>query len=297
MELASALRLLLLAAIWGSSFMFMRIAAPVMGAVWLIEFRVLFAALFLAVVSGLLKGRLELAKHWRAYLTLGAMNTAFPFVLLAYAALTLPASILSILNASAPLWGALIAAIFLGQRLSVRALLGMLLGVTGVSILVGGEFQQASHEQWLAIAASLAAACCYGIASNYAKRLSGIAPLANAHGSMWGATVILLPLLLLFPMPEVSSPGIWTSVVVLGVVCSGVAYLLYFRLIEQVGAASALTVTFLIPVFGVLWGSVFLGEDLSWYSLVGSVVVLLGTALVTGFSPRKLWQARRKAAA
>jgi len=136
---------------------------------------------------------------------------------------------------------------------------------------------------------ALGAAFCYGIASLYTKQARAVEPFANAHGSMWGATLLLLPAAFFFPPPALPGGDILLAVVVLGVVCSGVAYLLYFRLIAEIGAAPALTVTFLIPLFGVLWGWLFLDEIVGWHTLGGASIVIMGTALVTGFSPAMLF--------
>jgi drug/metabolite transporter (DMT)-like permease len=186
-------------------------------------------------------------RHWRHFLMLGLFNSALPFLLYAYSARTVPASLLSVLNATAPIWAAL-------------------------------------------IAAALAAAFSYGIATNYAKSAAAVEPFANAYGSMWAATLLLLPLMFATPLPsEPPDPHVVASAVALGVLCSGVAYLLYFRLVADIGPAPALTVTFLVPVFGILWGVLLLGETVGWHTFVGSASVLIGTALATGFSPRAVF--------
>lgn len=288
MKAHSIARLLVLSAIWGGSFILMRIAVPALGPVVLMELRVLLAALFLAGVAHFMKSRLLAGRHWRHYLILGFFNSALPFLLFGYAALTLPASLMAIMNATAPLWSTLIGTLWLHQRLTLKAALGLGLGVTGVALLVGFDQAMLQPGAALATAAVLAAALCYGIASLYAKQARAVAPLANAHGSMWAATLWLLPAAFFFPPAAMPGGAIWLAVAVLGVVCSGLAYLLYFRLIADIGAAPALTVTFLIPLFGVLWGWLFLAEAVGWHTLAGALVVILGTALVTGFSPRAL---------
>ncbi len=141
----------------------------------------------------------------------------------------------------------------------------------------------------LAVAAGVAAAFSYGLASVYAKSAPKVDSFANAHGCMWAATLLLAPAVPFFPAHAAPGPGVVAAVLALGVLCSGVAYLLYFRLIDELGPAPALTVTFLIPLFGVLWGSVFLGEPVGWHTLAGGLTVLAGTALVTGYTPRSLW--------
>jgi len=292
MDTASFLRLLSLAAIWGASFLFMRIGAPVLGPGMLVELRVGFAALFLAVVGWFLHKRLRATEHWRHYLILGLFNSALPFLLYGYAAQTLSASLLSIINATAPIWGAILVALASRQGLQAKTLLGLVLGICGVAILVGFDAVVVHPGAELAIVAALGAALCYGIASTYARSAKTVEAFANAHGSMWAATLLMLPVLPFFPVIETPGVGVMASVLALGVICSGVAYLLYFRLIADVGPASALTVTFLIPVFGMLLGGLFLDEVVGWHSLLGALVVLAGTALVTGFSPRKLFASR-----
>ena len=165
------------------------------------------------------------------------------------------------------------------------------MGITGVVFLAGMEslhLPEGAH--WVMLAAA-GAALSYSLASLYARQGPAVEAFNNAHGNMWGAAIMMLPMALMSSMPHPELALSWPvaiSVVGLGVVCSGIAYLLYFKLINTIGATSALTVTFLIPVFGIAFGYVFLGEPIGWYTLVGAATVLCGTALVTGFSPRRL---------
>ncbi len=292
---ASLLRLLALSAIWGASFLFMRISVPTLGPAALIEARVALAALFLAAVAIARRRPLALCRHWRHFLILGALNTALPFLLFAFAAQTLSASLLSILNATAPLWGALIGALALRSGLPAKTASGLVLGLAGVALLTGFDESALRPGAGLAIAAALGAALCYAIASSYAKSVEQVEPFANAHGSMWAATLLVVPLFVAQPAAGMPDATVAAAVVALGIVCSGVAYLLYFRLVNDIGAAPALTVTFLIPLFGVLWGHLFLDEAVGWHTVAGTIVVLAGTALVTGFSPRTLFPGRGKA--
>ena len=290
MNTANMLRLVALAAIWGGSFLFMRIAAPVLGPALLIEYRVGLAALFLLGVAWVLRRRgrgapLDLRRNWKHYLILGLFNSALPFLLFAFAARTLSASVLSVLNATAPMWGALVGAVWARQSVSGRSALGLVLGTAGVALLVGFDHAAERPGAAIAVAAALVAAFSYSVASQYAKSARAVAPFANAHGSMWAAAILVLPLVLFFPAPGEATPGILAAVLALGVVCSGIAYIMYFRLVEEVGPTSALTVTFLNPLFGILWGALFLHEAIGWHTLAGSAIVLLGTALVTGFMP------------
>ncbi|RZM84427.1 EamA family transporter [Pseudoalteromonas rubra] len=296
MTLPSFLRLICLAAIWGGSFLFMRIAAPTFGPAYLIEFRVSFAALALLVIALYLKRTLHFRAHTRHFFILGFLNTALPFVLFAYAAQTLTVSMLAILNATAAIWGALIAFFWHRTPLSVKSLIGMVLGVCGVIILVGWDQTFVSEALIWPVLAGVLAAVSYGVASNYAKNAPQIAAFDNAHGSMWAAVVWLVPLLPFIPMRAVPDSTEISAVIALGVICTGIAYLLYFRLISDVGAASALSVTFLIPLFGIVWGYLVLDEQVGINTLGGMILVLGGTMLVTGFSPAT-WQAERAARA
>ena len=280
------LRLLLLAAIWGGSFLFMRVCAPVLGAAVLVESRVLLAALFLALVGLVLKKRLEWSAHWKHYFILAFFNSAFPFLLYAYAARTLSASVLSVLNATSPMWGALIASIWTRHAIAPRVLVGLVLGTAGVALLVGLDDVSSRPGAALAIGATMIGAISYSVASAYARSAKSVEPFANAHGSMWASAILVLPALALFPVTGEVTTGIVAATVVFGVVCTGVAYILYFGLIRDIGPTSALTVTFLNPLFGILWGALFLGEVIGWHTVLGAAVVIVGTALVTGFMPR-----------
>ena len=283
MDIASIFRLIALAAIWGGSFLFMRIGAPVFGPGVMIELRVGLAAVFLWLVCRFLGRQTQLLQQWRHFLIIGLLNSALPFMLFAYAAQTLSASLLSILNSAAPIYGALIAAVWLRQPVTRSAAVGLLLGVAGVVTLVAGSVMLKGDDWWWAIAAGLAAPFCYGLASVYTKQSSTtVDPTDNAHGSMWAAALLVLPFALLQPIRQTPTSFDWIAVSALAIVCTGAAYLLFFKLIEDVGAMRALSVTFLIPVFGVLWGAVFLGETVGWSKLFGGALVLCGTALANG---------------
>jgi drug/metabolite transporter (DMT)-like permease len=281
-SLANLLRLLVLAALWGATFLFLRIGVPALGPAVLIEARVAIAAMFLTLVGLALGRRLNWRARWRHYLLLGGLNSALPFLLLAYAAQTLPASLLSILNATTPTWGAIVMALWTRRRPEPRVFAGLVIGLAGVGLVLGLDTLRLPGGG-LAVAACLGATLSYGVASAYTKYAAGDDAFASAHGSMWASAILVLPLALLMPPPAVPGPGVIAAVLALGILCTGIAYLMYFRLVAEVGPTSALTVTFLIPVFGVLWGVIFLGESVYWNTFVGAAVVLVGTALVTGF--------------
>ena len=279
--------MLALAAIWGASFLFMRIGAGEFGAVPLAMLRIAGGALLLLPLV-LLRGQThELRRHWRAIGVVGLLNSALPYSLFALAALAINAGLSAILNATAPLWGALVAWLWLRTRLTPSRVLGLVIGFLGVLWLAGdaASFKPGEHgvSAAVAIGACLLAALCYGVGANYTlRRLAGVAPLAVAAGSqLAGALLLALPALWWWPAVTPSARA-WWSLAALAFVCTGLALLLYFRLIARLGPSRAMTVTFLIPVFGVVWGALFLGEAISATMLAGCAVVLLGTALVAG---------------
>ena len=276
------IRLCLLAAIWGASFLLMRLIAPVLGPIWTADLRVGIAGLSMSLFMLLRAQRLGLRRNWRAYLLMGTFNSALPAVLFSYAALTLPAGYSAILNATSPLWGALIGATLLGESLRVRKMLGLLCGIGGVALLVRLGPVHFSHAVLLAALACVAASLCYAGSGAYAKlHSSGIAPNRMATGSQLGAALVLLPALPLAPPHAAPTLQIALLMVLLAVLCSAVAYFLYFRLIADIGPTKSLTVTFLIPLFALLWGAVFLHEAINWITLIGCTMVILATWLVT----------------
>ena len=275
--------LVVLAAIWGVSFLFMRLGAGEFGPVALAALRVAGAALVLLPLLHWRGQTAQLLRHWRAIFVVGATNSALPFLLFSYAALSINAGLSSIFNASTPLWGALIGWAWLRERPTPARALGLVIGFVGV---VGLAWEKASFKPggsgW-AVAACLAASACYGVSANFTRRrLQDVAPLAVAAGSQLAATLLLaLPALWWWPAQAPSLRG-WSLVALLALLCTGLAYLLYFRLIAHAGASNAMAVTFLIPAFAVLWGWMFLGEALSPAMVLGCATIFLGTALATG---------------
>jgi drug/metabolite transporter (DMT)-like permease len=275
--------LVVLGAIWGASFLFMRVAAPEFGAIPLIAARVGIAAAFLIVVLARRGGLRDLYSNAARLTLLGAMNSAVPFSLFAYAVLSVTAGFASVLNATVPLFGALVAFVWLRDRPSASRIVGLIVGFAGVIVLVWGRLSPGREGGGLAVLAGLSAALLYGIAANYTKRRLGhVDSLVIATGSLIAATVLLVPLALVYWPETPPSRASWVSAVLLGVFCTGIAYILYFRLLSRVGPSRTLAVTYLIPAFGVLWGHLFLHEPISASMMVGCTVILLGTTLATG---------------
>ncbi|MFL5272791.1 MAG: DMT family transporter [Anaeromyxobacteraceae bacterium] len=283
MSARDVFELLVLAAIWGASFLFMRVAAPELGPVPLIALRVGIAALVLVPVLALRGGFGALRGRATAVVVVGAINSALPFCLLAYATLSLTAGLASILNATSPLWGGLVAHLWLRDRLTRDRAIGLAIGFAGVALLFWGRASFKPGGDGRAVIAALAATLSYGVAASYTKRrLAGVNPLAVAAGSQLAAALLLAPgAALLWPAHAVS-PRAWAAVVALALACTALAYVLYFRLIARLGPARAIAVTFLIPPFAVAWGGAFLGERLGARVVLGAAIVLVGTALATG---------------
>ncbi len=280
MRLSQIAWLIALGAIWGSSFLFMKIAVPAMGPSVMMGGRITIAAITLSLVAWFLKKSLPRGRQWTPAVVIGIFYTAIPLFMWGYAAQELSASLLSIINATAPLFGAALSLIWLREKTSTRGLAGLALGFSGVAVLVGGEGFGGGGTPVLSIAAAFLASLLYGAVSIYSQRVKVADPYANVLGSLWVATVLMTPLMLLFPVRETPTLAAWSSVATLGILCTAIAYVVYFRLIAQIGAAPTLTVTYLIPLFGVLWGAVFLGERIGVHHAAGAAMILAGITLV-----------------
>lgn len=287
MPVSSRIDFILLAAIWGSSFLFMRYAVGDFGALPTAFVRVAIAALFLLPLVWWRGLGAAFRQHGRAVCLVGVINSGIPFALFAFALLSISTGLSAILNATVPLFGALVAWLWLGDRPNGSRVLGLVIGFAGVALLAGEKASFTPGPSGIApawaVLACLAATVCYGIAASATKRyLTGVPPLVLAAGSQLGATLgLALPALWLWPA-QMPGTQAWLAVTVVGVLCTGVAYVLYFRLIEKLGPSRSLAVTFVVPVFAVIYGALFLSEAVtSWMILCGAVIVL-GTALSTG---------------
>ena len=275
--------LVALAALWGASFLFMRIAAPAFGPVALVFVRVAGAALLLVPLLAARGEVAALRAHWRTIAIVGVMNSALPFLCFAYAALSITAGLSAILNSATPLFAAVVAWLWLGDRLTPPRVAGLAIGFAGIVWIIVYKAGLHAGGTPLAILACLLATVCYGVSPSVTKRhLSGVSPLAVAAGSqLVGAALLAIPALLAWPATPPTLSG-WLVVAALAFVCTGLALLMYFRLIAHAGPANAISVTYLIPIFAIAWGSLFLDEAITWPLLAGCAVVFLGTALATG---------------
>ena len=289
-----------LGAIWGSSFMFMRLAVADFGPVATATLRVSLGALFLLPLL-LWRGQWPaLRARWRAIFFVGLLNSGIPFALFAFSLLTITTGLSSIINATVPMFGALVAWLWLGERPGLWRIAGLVLGFVGVSLLAwdqAGLRADASglHPIW-AMLACLGACISYALAASYTRLyLHDVPPLAAATGSQIGAALgMALPALWLWPQ-QAPSQAAWLSLLVLGALCTGVAYLLYFRLLGSASPTRALAVTYLIPLFAVSYGVTLLDEPFTPGMGLSALVILLGTAMATGMiDPGALLRRMRK---
>src|SRR5215218_978283 len=279
--------LTLLGALWGGAFLFIRVAVPALGPFLLVELRVGLATAVLVLYS-LAVGRIpKIRSRWRSFLVLGLFNSAVPFSLISAAEIHLTASLAAILNSTTVMFTAMVAAVWMGDALTVRKVFGIVLGIFGVTVLVGWDPLPLNGAVLLAVAAMLVASLSYALGATYAKRsFSGIPPLGMAIGQLGGAAALLLPLAVV-SLPETApSTVVILSMLGLAFVSTAVAYLIYFRLIENVGPTSTLTVTLLVPVFGLLFGVLLLEEPFGPGTLAG-LGIILTSVLITGLAPRK----------
>ncbi len=281
----------LLALLWGSSFLFMREGAYEFGPFPTAWVRITLAALMLTPILLWRQQIPVLQAHWRPTLSSGLLNSGIPFACYAYALMHISTGLSSILNATTPLFGALIAWAWLGDKLNATRALGLALGFTGVVLLasdVPGGISFKEGGSGLAVVACLVATFCYGIAGSFTKRyLQNVPSLVTTTGSLWGASLgLAIPALLSWPS-DMPSLHAWAALGIAGLLCTALAYVLYFRLMTRTGPARAMTVTYLIPVFANLLGVIFLDEVVTHWMMGCAVVIVAGTALASGLVGRK----------
>ena len=287
MSAAVAAEFILLAALWGASFLFMRLGTLEFGPLPTAGLRVAIASLALLPVM-LSRGLWpQLRQHWKPVMICGLINSAIPFALFSFALLSISTGLSSILNATVPLFGALVAWLWLGDKPGTSRTVGLVIGFIGVALLASGKASfkpdaSGAVTAW-GILACLLATISYAVAASFTRRyLSGLNSLMVATGSQIGAALgLALPTLLMW-LVQAPSLKAWGALLALGILCTAVAYVLFFRLIEQLGPARAITVTFTIPVFAVFYGVTLLGETVTTWMLFCGVIVLCGTALATG---------------
>jgi drug/metabolite transporter (DMT)-like permease len=279
--------LILLAAVWGSSFLFMRIASPEFGPISLITVRLLISAIALFPFLLYRKEIGLVLVNWRRFLWSGLNTTAIPFTLFSYVTLSLTAGYTSLLNGTVPMFSAIIAWFWLKEKLSLVGVMGLLMGFIGVYFLASPE-GSGSQVVWLPVLAALFAAALYGYGSCFSRlHMQGFSSITIASGTQFFAALFMLPLGLFFWPDATPSMLSWLSVITLGVVCTAFSLIFFFRLLQQVGVANTVSVAYLIPIFGILWGYLFLDEVLTPGMLIGGIGIFIGIALTTNSAGRK----------
>ena len=284
MRPADLARLVALAAMWGASYLFMRYAVPYLGPVPMIALRVLLAGIALAVFVYATGGSVGWREHWRAYLFVGAVGMALPFLLIAQALTVIDASTAAILNALSPLFASIVAAIWIRDPVTPAKATGIALCLAGTAVLVGWTPAPMSARELLAAAMSVIATAIYGFTIVYTKvKLKDASPMGTAVGTLLLAAAAVLPLVPFTARNMGAVPAMaWLSVLGLALVSTTVAFIFYYRLIADVGPVKAVTVTLLVPVFGMLWGVVFLGEPVTPGRIAGCLIILSGCSLILG---------------
>jgi drug/metabolite transporter (DMT)-like permease len=270
------LELGLLGAIWGASFMFMRIAASDFGAFALVEIRLALGALVL--LPFLWRARTRMACLWPKLLLIGAINSAIPFLLFAWAAQRAPAGVGGITNAMTVLFTALVGMLFFGEKIGTRRALALLVGFAGVVVLASGKTAGASIG-W-AVVAGCTAAFLYGVGAHLVRRhFTGLPPAAVAAATLGVSALLVLPFAIAQWPPQAIPARSWGAAAMLGVLCTGLAYALYYRLIQRIGAGRAATVTYLVPLFAVAWAWMLLDEPLTLTMAIAGALILGSVAM------------------
>lgn len=280
--------MLVLAAIWGSSFIFMRATVEDFGPIFLITIRVAVAALALLGFLVIKRRFTEFLAHWKSLFIIGILNSALPFSFLAYASLYLNAGLVSILNATTPIFTAWIAHVWLKDKMTRLQFLGMIISLFGVAFLFWDKLSLEGSGS-LPILAGILSSLMYGIAINSTKKyLKGVSPMTATAGSLFFAALFMIFLSVFF-LPDFSTiPAMsWSYAIVLGVVCTALAYLIFFRLIHRIGPAKSVTVTFLVPIFSFLWAFLLLDEVVTLQMWISTGIILFGTGLVTGIVAKR----------
>jgi len=281
--------LLLLAAVWGASFLFLRISSPEFGPIPLIFVRTALASLVLIPFVLIAQQQKDIFDNWRLFLVVGAISTAIPFSLFSYTSLYLSAGYTSILNATTPFFSAIVAYCWLSERLNLLGVLGLIIGFVGVYLLSHFNVGLSDTTVFLPIIAALVATFLYAVSSSYVRlKMCRFKPLTVAAGSQLFSALILLPFAVLSWPSKLPGTTAWVSAVSMAIFSTAFALIVFFRLLQSVGVTKTVSVTYLIPVFGVLWGYLFLGESITLQMILGGLLILFGVSLTTGIYDRWL---------
>jgi len=285
MSLKHFLLLLLISAIWGGSFIFMKELSPVFGPILTASFRLLSASVFLFIIYYFQGYKINWKKNYKLFLILGIGNSAIPFSLYAYASLFISPSTSVILNSTAPMFGAIFGYLIVKESFSFKKIFGLVFGTIGVGVITSLTYVDGTLELYLAIISCIIAASFYGLSGVIAKRYaSHIETKELTLGSITFAGIVLLPLVVFSPVTGTITFNLVLMIIVFGILCTAIAYLIYYYLLKEIGAVKALTVTYLMPAFGIFWSYIFYSEKLSYNTVLGLALISIGIFLVSSRS-------------
>lgn len=288
MTLKQFLLLLIPSALWGSSFIFMHHLSPVFGAILTATIRIIIASVFLIVLFAIQGYKIHWKRDYKLFILIGISNSAIPFSLYSYAALYIPSSLSVIINSTSPMFGAIFGLMLLKDKLSPMKITGLLLGTIGVGFVSSDILAEHSTALYLSIIACLVAALLYGFSGAIVKKYAQhIEPKQLTAGSLTFAGIALLILYSILAFagktPEIVSQNIIIDMglmVAFGILCTSIPYIVYYKLLQDIGPVKALTVTYLMPVFGLIWGLVF-GEVITVLMIIGLSIILLGIYILS----------------
>ncbi len=281
MNITNIIKLFTLAAIWGGSFIFMRIVAPAIGAIMTTNMRLLIASFILFGYYAIRSIHVDWKSSWKQYVVVGLVNSAIPFTLYAFAIQHIPASYAVVLNTTTPLFAALLAWMWLGEGMTWKKMAGLVIAVFGVAFVVRVGGAGFDDYFYVAVAACLGATICYALAGVYVKKYAAhVKPLSMAASSQLMAAILMVPLSVFQPLPQSIGTDIIINLLGLAILSSAVAYILFYQLVAEIGPTRTMTVAYLMPVFGMIWAAIFLGETITSSMIFGTALVLVGVALV-----------------
>jgi len=282
MALKQFLLLLFISAIWGASFIFMKVLSPVFGPVLSASLRMLVAALALFILFKIQNYKVHWKRDYKLFFIIGLGNAAVPFILYSYAALYIPASLSVILNSTSPMFGAIFGFLLIGDKLNPSKIVGLIVGTLGVIIVSSFSFSNSSFEVYISIIACVLAATMYGVTGAIVKKYAQhIEPKALTLGGMLISGLAILPFAVISPVTGVITLNVLLLLIAFGVFSTAIPYVIYFKVLKEIGPVKALTTTYLMPVFGIIWAILILNEKLELNSVLGLIVILIGIYLIS----------------
>jgi len=277
--------LILISSLWGSSFIFMKVLSPVFGPILVSSLRLLGASLFLYIYMRLTKMKISFKRNILFFMTIGIINSAIPFVMYSFAALNIDASLSGTLNSSSPMFGAIFGYLLLGSKLKPKQIIGLIVGFIGVLVVSSASLESGSVDIVLSVIACILAAACYGLAGTFVKRRTTVVDSSSLTlGSLFFAGIFLLPFSFFYDITSTIELNHIFYMIFFAIMCTAIPFIIYYQLIKEVGAVKALMVTYLMPLFTVLWSYIFLAEKAGINVYFGLIIILIGVYLISNKS-------------